>query len=125
MLSRCRNPRHIEWHNYGGRGITVCERWLKFDNFRDDIGPRPGGMTLERDRVNEGYGPGNCRWATAKEQTMNRRHCTRYVYKDKILPLKDICEDLGLVYSTVARKKREGIPLVDLLGFAPETIEKS
>lgn len=74
MKGRCLNPNHHDFHNYGGRGITVCERWLKFENFYADMGKRPEGKSLDRFPNNDGnYEPGNCRWATPKEQSNNRR----------------------------------------------------
>jgi hypothetical protein len=73
MLSRCTNPKATGYENYGGRGITVCSRWWSFENFLRDMGPRPEGLTLDRYPNNDGnYEPGNCRWATPKEQGENR-----------------------------------------------------
>lgn len=74
MRIRCRNPRSKDYHRYGGRGIVICDRWDKFENFLADMGERPVGKTLDR-RDNDGnYEPSNCKWSTRKEQAANR--CT-------------------------------------------------
>lgn len=74
MKERCNNTNHIHYKNYGGRGITVCERWDLFVNFLEDMGERPEGTTLDRYPDKDGnYEPGNCRWATWQEQNKNRR----------------------------------------------------
>jgi hypothetical protein len=73
MLNRCSNSKATKYPLYGARGITVCERWKRFENFLEDMGPRPADMTLDRLKNDLGYQPGNCRWATQKEQRNNRR----------------------------------------------------
>lgn len=73
MVHRCSNPDHKRWPDYGGRGITVCERWRDFANFYADMGERPSGLTLDRIDNERGYEPSNCRWASRSTQSKNRR----------------------------------------------------
>jgi len=73
MVRRCTEPTNKDWFRYGGRGIKVCTRWLKFENFLADMGERPTGKTLDRKDNYKGYSKVNCRWATYLQQRHNRR----------------------------------------------------
>ena len=79
MKQRCYNPKITHWDSYGGRGIKVCDRWLEsFENFYEDMGPKPS-PTHSIDRIDnyklvDGYSKDNCRWATKREQSLNKRY---------------------------------------------------
>jgi hypothetical protein len=84
MKTRCNNPNYSESHSYKGRGIKICDRWDKFENFLQDMGERPKGTSLDRIDVNGNYEPSNCRWATKDEQAQNKRK-TKLINKDTLL----------------------------------------
>lgn len=105
MRTRCENPNSAAFKDYGSRGIAVCERWLDFVNFYADMGPRPSERhSIDRLDNNKGYEPGNCRWATSKEQQRNRRDNLVVRFDGYEAPLAEHCELLGLKYKTVHRR---------------------
>ena len=88
MRERCLNLDHDAWEDYGGRGIKICRRWDKFENFFEDMGRRPvGDLTLDRIDNEGNYEPRNCRWATWKEQANNRRPNSLNLARKKIRPI--------------------------------------
>ena len=113
MRQRCTNQRNKAYGYYGGRGISVCQRWDSFENFIADMGPRPSSKhSIERKDVNGNYEPGNCRWATAKEQMNNTRRNRLVEYQDRTQTLAQWCDELGLKSLRVMKR-------LDL-GWSPE-----
>lgn len=99
MVQRCTNSNRRDYGRYGGRGITVCDRWLTFENFLADMGERPTGMTLDRKDNEKGYEPGNCRWATAIEQANNKRANTYYQVGGTRMSMADWARHFGVKYT--------------------------
>lgn len=113
VLQRCQDPNSNIFKYYGGRGITVCERWLVFENFLADMGERPAGMSIERNNVNKGYEPGNCRWATKKEQSRNTR-VTRWVeWQGKKISLAELSELSTVPYNRLRWRLQRGWPVAE------------
>lgn len=95
MLSRCTNRKRRDYKHYGGRGITVCVRWRKFENFLADMGEVPKGLTLERGNNDSGYSRQNCHWATQSEQQKNKTTTVRYIFRGRTKTLSEWAEILG------------------------------
>lgn len=110
MKRRCDNPNDQDWSRYGGRGIRVCARWIaSFVAFRDDMGPRPSpSHSVDRIDVNGNYEPGNCRWATSKEQGRNTRRNRIVSYRGRQMTLVEAVEISGLNYGTVKWRLQNG-----------------
>jgi hypothetical protein len=92
MKNRCTSPNDKYWDRYGGRGITICDRWQKFENFYADMGGRPEGKQLDRIDNNKGYFPDNCRWATPRENASNQERSVRIEMGYIRLSLSDLAE---------------------------------
>lgn len=107
--SRCHNRNHKNFKGYGARGISVCEEWRdSFESFYRDMGPRPEGMTLEREDVNGGYSPENCIWASPKDQARNRRNSVYVEWRGESVPLSVIAEGLGISFSAAYHRLKRG-----------------
>ena len=115
MKSRCKNNKSVNYHNYGGRGIAVCKRWSKFENFYADMGRRPAGKSLDRINNDGNYGPHNCRWATPKEQSRNSRHANRITFRGKTMCLSDWAAQVGIVPNSLRVRLRRGWNLAETL----------
>jgi hypothetical protein len=96
MVRRCSNPKHQSYKDYGGRGITVCARWLSFTAFCEDMGPRPQGMELERVKNHLGYSLDNCRWATRREQNNNTRSNIVWTFNNKTQTMSQWAQELNM-----------------------------
>lgn len=108
MRARCEDPDDQSFPRYGGRGIFVCERWKKFENFYADMGDRPPGLSLERIDNNGPYSPKNCRWATPSEQAANRRSERLIELDGRVMSVRDWAKERGLIYGTLLNRLRRG-----------------
>lgn len=121
MRQRCLNENHYAYHNYGGRGITICDEWNDYNTFRDwaissgyrDDAER-GEFTLDRIDVNGSYSPDNCRWANMKEQSRNKRDTVLIPFYGEVKPLIEIAEELGVEYTTAWKRYKNGLPIKEV-----------
>lgn len=105
MKERCLKPSHVSYSRYGGRGVTVCDRWIdSFENFLKDMGERPPGLTLDRIDPNGNYEPSNCRWATYYEQSVNRRNSRFISFQGKTLTLSQWASELGMSQGCLSQR---------------------
>lgn len=111
MIARCKHASVRGSERYLGRGITVCEGWLKFENFLADMGERPSGMSIDRIDNNLGYTPDNCKWSTAKEQMNNRSNNRIIVFDGRSQTLAEWARELGVQWSLLNNRLTRGWPV--------------
>lgn len=111
MRRRCGNPKRASWKDYGGRGITVCDRWQSYPEFLADMGyATTSDHRIERINNDGNYEPGNCRWATAKEQANNRRSSHYLTIDGETKTIQEWCDEYGQADTTVHNRLRRGWP---------------
>ena len=119
MIGRCYRSSQPDYDSYGGRGITVCQRWRdSFHNFLSDMGERPNGKTIDRQNVNGNYEPGNCVWSSSKEQQSNKRTSLRIPEDGKLFTFEEYSVHTGIPVHSLRFRRYSGVPL-DKLRFTP------
>lgn len=108
MIQRCTNPNRRYYHRYGGRGITVCERWLDFRNFLADMGVKPEGMSLDRVDNDGNYTPENCRWSNQATQMNNSTRAIWLEIDGVRKPLSVWCSTVAIPPTVVRRRLKRG-----------------
>jgi len=108
MLCRCLNPKDINYKNYGARGITVCKRWHKFENFIEDMGLPKENETLDRVDNNKGYAKNNCRWVSYTVNSRNRRNNRIVTFQGKSKPIVQWAEELNMNRKTLVMRLNAG-----------------
>lgn len=120
MRHRCTNPKNASWHNYGGRGITVCDKWVNdYDAFFADMGHCPLGMTLDRIDPSKGYSPENCRWADWTTQGNNKRTNVKIEYGGEVKTIAQWAKHFGLKTDTLFKRLQRMGPEK---AFTPENL---
>ncbi len=104
MTQRCRDPKATGFHRYGGRGITVCERWTQFENFLADMGEVPKVFTIERKDTNGNYDPDNCKWLPRNQQAKNTRRTVLFTLNGKTQTQSDWEREIGLSRGVIRQR---------------------
>lgn len=115
MRYRCEDSARPDYYMYGGRGIKVCDRWQKFENFYEDMGDKPKNMSLDRIDNDGNYEPGNVKWRTPQEQSNNTRRNKYYVYKHKVYTVRGLAKLSRLSYTTIYQRIKRGWGISDTM----------
>lgn len=108
MIQRCSNASLKSYKNYGGRGISVCDEWTKFEKFYADMGIKPNGCSIDRIDVNGNYDQLNCRWSTMKQQNRNRRNNRLIEFNGETMCVNEWAESLGINKRTLLNRLTNG-----------------
>jgi len=108
MMSRCYNQNNEKYKDYGGRGITVCERWHDVRNFIEDIISKPENVTIDRKNVNGNYEPNNVQWASDKEQQNNKRNNVMVFFEGQKMTVTQAAEKSGIPRTTIFNRINSG-----------------
>ncbi len=121
MKARCYNPSESGYSHYGGRGITVCERWIgSFENFFEDMGPKPSPEhSIDRINVNGNYDPSNCRWATSKQQGRNTRFNRIITFMGESKCMAEWAETFGLSAGIIGQRLSRGWSVEESISTPP------
>lgn len=111
MIARCHNPSNGSYHNYGGRGISVCDRWRgDFLAFLADMGEPGPNLSIDRIDNDGNYQPDNCRWATRREQGNNRRTCRHIIFQGERMTIMQAADASGLSHAVILQRLKAGWP---------------
>lgn len=112
MKKRCFDVNNQDYKNYGGRGITVCDRWVNsFANFYADLGAKPDGYSLDRIDVNGNYEPSNCKWSSLEEQANNKTNSVKYTLNGETLTITQWSKKSGLKVASLRKRLTQGMEL--------------
>lgn len=116
MGDRVNNPNHEHYENYGGRNITICDRWKIFENFQADMGPTyQEDLTIDRINNDGNYDPSNCRWANSEQQARNRRNTIRLTHNGITQSVDDWADQFGISKATLLYRLNAGWSIEEIL----------
>ena len=115
MIARCYDPENHKYGSYGARGIRVCDRWICFRLFAEDVGNRPDGMTLNRIDNDGDYSPENCEWATYETQAQNRRDNSNLTFNGQTLCITEWARRLGVSREALRNRIQRGWSVEDAI----------